>query len=72
MSTIIVCEHYATFELMSEELAVMHGDERVAEEGAEEVEEGDDPVGVLQGHRRTTRDHLEQGNHGPEETTARG
>ena len=52
---------------MSEELAVMHGDERVAEEGAEEVEEGDDPVGVLQGHRRTPRDHLQQGNHGPEE-----
>ena len=39
----------------------------MAEERAEEVEEGDDPVGVLQRHRRTPGDHLEQGNHGPEE-----
>ncbi len=32
---------------MTEKLAVMHGDERVAEERAEEIEEGNYAVGVL-------------------------
>ncbi len=37
---------------MTEELAVMHRDKGVAEEGAEEIEERNDAVGVLKRHRR--------------------
>lgn len=36
-----------TFHFMAKKLAVMHGDERVAEERAEEIEEWNDAVGVL-------------------------
>lgn len=32
---------------MTKKLAVMHRDKRVAEEGAEEIEEWNDAVGVL-------------------------
>lgn len=41
-----------TFNFMSKEFTVMHRDERVAEQGAEEIEEGDDAVGVFEGHGR--------------------
>lgn len=44
----------ATIHFMPKELAVVHGDERVAEEGAEEIEDGDDAVGVVQGHGRAS------------------
>lgn len=58
---------FQTFDLVaSKELAVVHGDERVAEEGAEEIEEGNDAVGVLEGHGRPPRDQLEQRHHGAE------
>lgn len=39
--------HFFTFHLMTKKLAVMHGDEGVAEERAEEIEEGNDTIGVL-------------------------
>lgn len=42
----------STFHFVTEELAVVHGDERVAEERAKEIEEGNDAVGVLKGHGR--------------------
>lgn len=57
-----------TFGRVAEELAVVDGDEQVAEERAEQVEERDDAVGILQGHGRTPRDDLQQGYHGPEES----
>lgn len=37
---------------MTKKLAVMDRDERVAEEGAEEIEEGNDAVGVFERHGR--------------------
>lgn len=49
---------------MAKELAVMHGDKRVAEERAEEIEDGNDAVGVLKRHGRASRDQLQQGHHG--------
>lgn len=47
-----------TFHFMPKKLAVMHRDERVAEERAEEIEEGNDAVRVLKRHWRTSRDQL--------------
>lgn len=58
--------------MAAEELAVVHGDERVAEEGAEEIEEGNDAVGVLEGHGRPPRDQLEQRHHGAERSRGGG
>lgn len=47
-----------TFHCMSKKLAVMHGDKRVAEERAEEIEDRNDAVGVLKGHGRPSGDQL--------------
>ena len=53
-----------TFNGGAKEFGVVHRDEGVTEERAEEIEEGNDTVGVLQGHGRTSRQHLQQGNQG--------
>lgn len=53
-----------TFNGGAKEFGVVHRDEGVTEERAEEIEEGNDTVGVLQGHGRTSRQHLQQRNHG--------
>lgn len=44
----------------------MHRDKGVAEERAEEIEEGDDAVGVFERHGRPSRDQLQQWHHGAE------
>lgn len=51
---------------LTEKLAVVHRDERVAEERAEEIEERNDAVGVLERHGRSSRDQLQQWHHGAE------
>lgn len=48
---------------MSKKFTVMHGDKRVAEERAEEIEEGNDAVGVLKRHGRAPGDQLKQRHH---------
>lgn len=55
---------FCTFYFMSEELAVVHRDQRVAEQRAEEIEEGDDAVGVFERHGRPSRDQLQQSHSG--------
>lgn len=40
-------EKLTTFHFVTKKLAVVHRDKRVAEEGAEEIEEGNDAIGVL-------------------------
>lgn len=57
--------------MAAEELAVVHRDKRVAEEGAEEIEEGNDAVGILERHGRPTRNQLEQRHHGAERSKER-
>lgn len=52
-----------TFHFMSKKFTVMHGDKRVAEERAEEIEEGNDAVGVLKRHGRPPGDQLKQRHH---------
>ena len=47
-----------TFHFMPKKLAIMHGDKRVAEERAEEIEEWNDAIRVLKRHGRTSRDQL--------------
>lgn len=42
----------------------MHRDQRVAEQGAEEIEERDDAVGVFEGHGRPPGDQLQQSHRG--------
>lgn len=49
---------------MSKEFTVVHRDQRVAEQGAEEIEERDDAVGVLEGHGRPPGDQLQQSHRG--------
>lgn len=53
-----------TFNFMSKKFTVMHRDQRVAEEGAEEIEERDDAVGVFEGHGRPPGDQLQQSHRG--------
>lgn len=53
-----------TFNFMSKEFTVMHRDQRVAEQGAEEIEEGDDAIGVLEQHGRPSWDQLQQSHRG--------
>lgn len=53
-----------TFHFVAEKLAVVHRDERVAEEGAEEIEERNDAVGVLKRHGGPSGDQLQQRHHG--------
>lgn len=47
-----VSASFCTFYFVSEEFAVVHRDQRVAEQRAEEIEEGDDAVGVFERHGR--------------------
>lgn len=54
-----------TFYGISKEFIVMDGNQRVAEQRAEQVEERDDAAGVFQRHGGAPRDHLEQWHHRP-------
>lgn len=49
---------FLTWDGGSKELGVVHRDEGVTKKRAEEIEEGDDAVGVLQRHGGTSRQHL--------------
>lgn len=48
-----------TFYFMSKKFTVMHRDQRMAEQRAEEIEEGDDAIGVFKRHGRPSWDQLQ-------------
>lgn len=54
-----------TFYGITEEFVIVYGDEGVAEQGAKEVEEGDDSAGIFERHGRAPGHHLKQWHHRP-------